>query len=156
MAYRLFGLFLLFFSPALALAGEIMFEGYYRIELSGSHVGYYIQRFEFDPKTKSFQTISRKPLIHEGSLTFHNMLSKNISFHIGQSLKLPGFLPAMYQRRLFCPPHRIGRANSPARASALRRCVRPDEVRHGGYRHGRRRTGPGIRGCAATWDSRRG
>lgn len=35
-----------------------MFEGYYRIELSGKHIGYSIQRYEFDPKDKTFSTIS--------------------------------------------------------------------------------------------------
>lgn len=58
MAYLLFGALALFFSPVAAFSAEIMFEGYYRVELSGSHVGYVIQRFEFDPKSKTFQTIS--------------------------------------------------------------------------------------------------
>ncbi len=52
----LFGALVLFFSlgPA-AFAGEIMFEGYYRIEIGGKAVGYSIQRYEFDPKTKTFE-----------------------------------------------------------------------------------------------------
>lgn len=54
----LFGLIALFFSPGSVFAGEIMFEGYYRIELAGKHVGYSIQRYEFDPKSKTFDSIS--------------------------------------------------------------------------------------------------
>lgn len=58
MRYRLFGVLLLCFSPVTTFAAEIMFEGYYRIELSGKHIGYSIQRYEFDPKDKTFSTIS--------------------------------------------------------------------------------------------------
>jgi len=58
MAYLLFGVITLFFSPVAALAAEIMFEGYYRIDLEGKHVGYAIQRYEFEPKDKTFQTVS--------------------------------------------------------------------------------------------------
>lgn len=57
MVRVLFGLSCLFFSPA-ALAGEIMFEGYYRIEASGKSIGYQIQRFEFDPKARAFEITS--------------------------------------------------------------------------------------------------
>jgi hypothetical protein len=58
MSYRLFGLFLLFFSPALGFAADVMFEGYYRIELEGKPIGYNIERYEFDPKAKTFTSIS--------------------------------------------------------------------------------------------------
>jgi hypothetical protein len=58
MAYRLFGILLLFFSPVAALAGDVMFEGYYRIELEHKPIGYNIQRYEFDPKSKTFSSIS--------------------------------------------------------------------------------------------------
>jgi len=58
MSYLLFGVLTLFFSPAPSWAGEIMFEGYYKIELSGKHIGYAIQRYEFDPKDKSFTNTS--------------------------------------------------------------------------------------------------
>lgn len=58
MANRLFGALLLFFSPALALAGEVMFEGYYQIKLGSEAIGYSIQRYEFDPKAKTFDSIS--------------------------------------------------------------------------------------------------
>ncbi len=37
---------------------EIMFEGYYRVELQGKHIGYTIHRFEFDPKTRTFMSKS--------------------------------------------------------------------------------------------------
>ncbi len=58
MAYLLFGLTALFFSPVTALCSEIMFEGFYRIEMSGKHVGYSIQRYGFEPKSKTFESIS--------------------------------------------------------------------------------------------------
>lgn len=58
MTYVLFGLVALIFSPVFAPAAEIMFEGYYRLELSGKHIGYSIQRYEFDPKAKAFTSIS--------------------------------------------------------------------------------------------------
>jgi hypothetical protein len=58
MRYLLFGVLLLCFSPAPSFAAEIMFEGYYRIDLAGKHIGYSIQRYEFDPKDKTFSTIS--------------------------------------------------------------------------------------------------
>lgn len=52
----LFGLLALFFSLGEpAFAGEIMFEGYYRIEVGGKPVGYTIQRYEYDPKAKTFE-----------------------------------------------------------------------------------------------------
>ncbi len=54
MVNLLFGLIGLFFSLGQAFAGEIMFEGYYRVEASGKPVGYIIQRFEFDAKAKTF------------------------------------------------------------------------------------------------------
>jgi hypothetical protein len=58
MTYRLFGILILFFSPVAAFAAEIMFEGYYRIELDGKHIGYTVQRYEFEPKDKTFTAIS--------------------------------------------------------------------------------------------------
>lgn len=54
MAYLLFGLLTLFFSPDNAIAADIMFEGYYKIELAGKHIGYAIQRYEFEAKDKAF------------------------------------------------------------------------------------------------------
>jgi len=58
MHIRLFGFLLLFFSPGAAIASDIMFEGYYRIELEGKPIGYIIERFAFDPKAKIFEAIS--------------------------------------------------------------------------------------------------
>lgn len=58
MPQRLFGVLLLFFSPALAFGAEVMFEGYYRVDLGGKHIGYTIQRYEFEPKDKTFQATS--------------------------------------------------------------------------------------------------
>ena len=54
----LFGTLLLFFSLAQAFAADIMFEGYYRVDHAGRHVGYIIQRYEFEPKDSTFQFIS--------------------------------------------------------------------------------------------------
>jgi hypothetical protein len=58
MTYRLFGILLLFFSPGFVFAGEIMFEGYYRVELEGKHIGYSILRYDFDAKEKVFEATS--------------------------------------------------------------------------------------------------
>lgn len=54
MAIRLLLAFLLFFGPGVSFADDIMFEGYYRVRLDGDHVGYAVQRFDFDPKTNEF------------------------------------------------------------------------------------------------------
>lgn len=37
-----------------AFAGEIMFEGYYKVELEQKPIGFAIQRYEYDDKTKNF------------------------------------------------------------------------------------------------------
>jgi hypothetical protein len=58
MFYRLFGILLLFFSPVSLFASEIMFEGYYRIELENKPIGYSILRYAFDPKTSQFEATS--------------------------------------------------------------------------------------------------
>ncbi|HMN70039.1 MAG TPA: hypothetical protein PKC28_15970 [Bdellovibrionales bacterium] len=58
MVHRLFLILTLCFGPAPARAAEIMFEGYYRVENGGKHIGYAIQRYEFEPKDKSFHGIS--------------------------------------------------------------------------------------------------
>lgn len=58
MTYRLFGILLLFFSPGTLFANEIMFEGYYRIELESKPIGYTILRFSFDPKANTFEADS--------------------------------------------------------------------------------------------------
>lgn len=36
---------------------DIMFEGYYKIANGSSKIGFFIQRYEFDPKTKQFRSI---------------------------------------------------------------------------------------------------
>lgn len=51
----IFALFLSF-SPLQTLA-EVMFEGSYKITSDKQHVGYVLQRYEFDPKTKIFTSI---------------------------------------------------------------------------------------------------
>lgn len=58
MTNHLFGFLILFLSPVLAWSSEVMFEGYSKIELAGKHVGYAIQKFEFDPKSKQFTSTS--------------------------------------------------------------------------------------------------
>lgn len=40
-----------------AARAEILFEGYSKILLGGEHVGFAVQRYEFDPKKKEFSTI---------------------------------------------------------------------------------------------------
>src|ERR1700678_942779 len=48
--------------PALLLFGfhfasaQVLFEGYSKVILDGVHVGYVVQRFEFDSKKKEFTT----------------------------------------------------------------------------------------------------
>ncbi len=39
--------------PCLAF-GEVIFEGYYKISLGGSPIGYMIQRYDLNPKEKQF------------------------------------------------------------------------------------------------------
>lgn len=58
MDIRLFSFLILFFSPALGFTTEIMFEGYYRINLATKPIGYNILRFEYDAKTSTFNAIS--------------------------------------------------------------------------------------------------
>ena len=58
MSIRIIAFLILFFSPAVTFAAEIMFEGYYRIELNKKHIGYSIVRYEFDPKSSTFQAIT--------------------------------------------------------------------------------------------------
>lgn len=55
---RLVALALIFSLAARAFAADIMFEGYYRIALDGKPIGYNIQRYEFDPKAKTFDSVS--------------------------------------------------------------------------------------------------
>lgn len=55
---RLVALLLIFGLAPGAFAADVMFEGYYRIEHEGKPIGYNIQRYEFDPKTKTFDSIS--------------------------------------------------------------------------------------------------
>lgn len=50
------GIFLLFFSPALLAKSETMFEGYFKINVGDKHVGYTVQRYEFDAKKKQFRS----------------------------------------------------------------------------------------------------
>jgi hypothetical protein len=58
MLYRLFGILLLFFSPATLFASEVMFEGYYRVELENKPIGYTILRYSFDAGSNTFEVNS--------------------------------------------------------------------------------------------------
>lgn len=49
-----FVLLLVFAAPNLSAKTKTLFEGYYKITSSGKHVGYYIQRYELEPKKKQF------------------------------------------------------------------------------------------------------
>lgn len=53
---RLIGILALSFIASSARA-DILFEGYSKVLLSGVHVGYFVQRFEFDTKKQEFVTI---------------------------------------------------------------------------------------------------
>lgn len=53
LAFNLFAL-AIGFSTARA---EIIYEGWHKVLSAGQHVGYYIQRYEIDPKTKVFTSI---------------------------------------------------------------------------------------------------
>ncbi|MCB0366130.1 MAG: hypothetical protein KDD68_12115 [Bdellovibrionales bacterium] len=54
--YLLIGCFFLGFIPwsIESAQAEIMFEGYYKIVSGTTKIGYFIQRYEFDPKSKKF------------------------------------------------------------------------------------------------------
>lgn len=45
---------LILLTPSLHANADILFEGYSKVLLSGQHVGYAIQKFEFDQKSKEF------------------------------------------------------------------------------------------------------
>ncbi len=52
-------LILSFLSPLLVMGqNKTLFEGYYSVLANGTHVGYYIQRYEIDPKKKEFISTS--------------------------------------------------------------------------------------------------
>jgi hypothetical protein len=58
MLYRLFGILLLTFSPVTLFAAEVMFEGYYKVELENKQIGYTILRYSFDPGSNTFEVNS--------------------------------------------------------------------------------------------------
>ena len=51
-----FALFILTFS--LSIKAEVLFEGYSKVLLGDTHIGFTIQRYEFDPRKKVFRSIS--------------------------------------------------------------------------------------------------
>lgn len=53
----LIGILLLTFSPAVFAKKEVMFEGYFKINVGEKHVGYTVQRYEFDSKKKQFHSV---------------------------------------------------------------------------------------------------
>lgn len=58
MMKRIICTLLLCFGPVHALANEVMFEGYYKVELENKPIGYVIQRYEFDTKLHRFHSVS--------------------------------------------------------------------------------------------------
>lgn len=58
MVHIISTLLVLLLSLGQASASEVMFEGYYRIDLEAKHIGYSVLRYEFDPKAKTFQVTS--------------------------------------------------------------------------------------------------
>jgi hypothetical protein len=51
---KLFSVVLLFCIFPLTTRAEVLFDGWYRVLSAGQHVGYVVQRYEVDPKTKIF------------------------------------------------------------------------------------------------------
>lgn len=58
MRLLLIGIVLLFFSPAAVFASEVMFEGYYRVELENKPIGYIILRYSYDGGSNTFEANS--------------------------------------------------------------------------------------------------
>jgi len=55
--FPLFIMIMIFVSPLMARA-DLLFEGYSKVMLGDAHIGYAVQRYEFDPKKKEFTAIS--------------------------------------------------------------------------------------------------
>ncbi|MGZ3721967.1 MAG: hypothetical protein ACXVA9_03490 [Bdellovibrionales bacterium] len=98
MAYRLFGILILFFSPVTLFASEVMFEGYYRVELENKPIGYTILRFSFDPGSNTFEATSflrvkfgdkivQESLKAKSDDKFHP-ISYNYTSQVGDALKM--------------------------------------------------------------------
>lgn len=97
MARHSFLFFFLCFGLVGAHAGEVMFDGYYRVELQGKHIGYVIQRFEFDAQSKTFESKSflrakfGDKLVQESTVAKSSDKFKPISYQytsqIGDTLK---------------------------------------------------------------------
>lgn len=78
-------------------AGEIMFDGYYRVELEGKHVGFVVQRYEFDSSKKNFTstiftkmkigTLLRQESLKAVSSDKFQPLSFQYTFSEGDSIK---------------------------------------------------------------------
>jgi hypothetical protein len=58
MILRLLLIVFLCFGPAAATAADVMFEGYYRVDIESKPVGYIILRYAFDPAKKNFEAVS--------------------------------------------------------------------------------------------------
>lgn len=55
----LFGVFSLFFSLyTSSTVADVIFEGYAKINAGSKQIGYYVQRYEFDPKKKQFISLN--------------------------------------------------------------------------------------------------
>ena len=79
------GFILLFIFPSLGHS-KVLFEGYYKLELGDLHIGYVIQRFQLDPKTKIMQatyftrTIIEKESSTESLNAYADELLKPVSY----------------------------------------------------------------------------
>lgn len=92
------GILVLFFSPALLAKSEVMFEGYFKIKVGEKHVGYTVQRYEFDAKKKQFrstyfiQTSKEAGGINESLEAVANdkfqPISYNYTAKVGNSVKI--------------------------------------------------------------------
>ena len=54
MKFLLYWTFVLVLLWVPTTQAKILFEGFFKIEAQGQHIGYYIQRYELDPKKKQF------------------------------------------------------------------------------------------------------
>ncbi len=70
---------------------ETLFEGYYRIEESGKHIGYTIQRYSFDPKTKNrtISTYLRRKIDEDQVHTFIKSVSTERTTPKGKLIFVP-------------------------------------------------------------------
>lgn len=91
------GILALGFSPEIVLA-NVLFEGYSKINVGDKHIGYTIQRYEFDAKKKQFkstyfiQTSTEAGGINESLVAFANDKFEPVSYQytakVGDTIKI--------------------------------------------------------------------